>query len=129
MVDPCLLFRMAAIFLALKRRKVVQRSLTRQRIYWEVTNPLEVLREEEVVTRYRLSRDLIFELCGKVDYDLAPVSASQHALLTSLKVLTAFRFYVTGSIYTMGNVSSISRASVCRIVRDRGDRGSRQKFE
>ena len=85
----------------------------------EKSGQVEVLRDEEVVTRYRLSRGLIFELCGKVDYGLAPVSASRYALPTSLKVLTALRCYATGSIYTtMNDVSSIFRASVCSIVRE-----------
>lgn len=94
-----------------------QRRNPRPRIFRDRTKALEIMDDEELLMRYRLPRHCILELCDLLKPDLERPTSRSHALLVSTQVLTALRFYATGSFQRVdGDVHGISQASVSRIV-------------
>lgn len=91
----------------------------RERIFRDIDNPLDYLNDDAVVSKYRLSRPLIINLCNMFGDRLQRPTARSRALPVSLQVMVALRFYATGSFQAViGDVHNISRASVSRVISD-----------
>jgi hypothetical protein len=77
------------------------------------------MNDEEIVSKFRLPRHLVVELCQMMDNDLKRPTRRSQSLPTSLQVITALRFYATGNFQLVtADLHSISKSSVSRIVRD-----------
>ena len=59
---------MAAYLFLLRREN--RRHLNRERIFRDRKNPLDFMRDDEIVRKYRLDRRSILELCDLVNADL-----------------------------------------------------------
>jgi hypothetical protein len=102
---------------AMMLRRRAQRK--RERIFRDFTNPLDYLDKDAILSKYRLSRPLIFSLCNIVSDRLQRPTTRSRALPVSLQVMIALRFYATGSFQAViGDVHNISRSSVSRVIAD-----------
>lgn len=82
----------------------------RERIFSDIDNPLDNLNDDAIVSKYRLSRPLIINLCNMFEDILKRPTARSPALPVSLQVMVAFRFYATGSFQAViGDVHNISQ--------------------
>lgn len=98
---------------------MARRNLRRQRVFRDRSNPLDFMDERELISKYRLTRNVIVELCQLLEPHVRRVTARSQSLPVSLQVLVALRFFATGSFQAVnGDVHNISKASVCRVVRD-----------
>ncbi|KAL2099465.1 hypothetical protein ACEWY4_005945 [Coilia grayii] len=80
-------------------------------------NPLEVLPDEAIIRKFRLSRGQIMELLGVVHPHLVRRTRRSFALTPAVQLLAALRFYATGSYYeVLGDGLGLSRASLSRAV-------------
>lgn len=106
-------FRNMALILVLLENQ----SLRRQRVFRDRIQPLDFLHDEELISRYRLPRHCITELCETMTSDLQRPSMRSHALPVSTQVLVALRYYATGSMQRVaGDLHGISQPSVSRCV-------------
>ena len=94
-----------------------RRALRRQRIFRDRNNPLDYLPEEDIIQRYRLTRQLILQVCDMVRDDIERPTNRSSPLPVSLQVMVALRFYATGTFQSVvGDIHMISKASVSRTV-------------
>ena len=72
---------------------------------------------EEIVERFRLTRQLILELYDDIGYELEPLTRRNHAIPGMLQIFCTLRFYASGSFQAVvGDCVGIHRSSVCRII-------------
>ncbi|KAL2077820.1 hypothetical protein ACEWY4_027324 [Coilia grayii] len=80
-------------------------------------NPLEVLSDEAVVRKYRLTRAQIRELLQLVHPHLVRQTRRNFALTPAVQLLAALRFYASGSFFeVLGVCLGMSKASISRSV-------------
>ena len=104
---------MALILALLENRE----SLRKQRVFRDRIQPLDFMDDDELISRYRLPRHCIIELCDTMTNDLQRPSMRSHALPVSTQVLVALRYYATGSMQRVaGDLHGISQPSVSRCV-------------
>ena len=71
--------------------------------------------DEQMIKKYRLSREAIIDLIDDVHDDLAPATNRNHAIPPSLQVFLSLRVLATGSFQdVVSEGHGISKASVCR---------------
>lgn len=99
-------------------RRVVQRSLRRQRVFLDRQNPLENLRDDtDVRARFRFHRTTIYTIYGEIREYLQRPTHRSHSLPAMLVLLVALRYFAGGSFYMLlGDYVNISRASAQRCV-------------
>ena len=71
------------------------RNFRRQRIFRDCTNPLDYLREEDIIQKYRLNRVAIFYLIDPLKDYLDPPTRRSHAIPVHVQVLTALNYLST----------------------------------
>ena len=94
-------------------------NFRRQRIFIDRTNPLDYLREEDIIQKYRLNRVAIFYLIDSLKDYLDPPTRRSHAIPVHVQVLTALNYLSTGSFHRVVGDSQdiwLSQSSVTRIV-------------
>ena len=64
-------------------------------------NPLDCMQDDELIKKYRLNRNGIFELCQIVHYDLSHPTHRHNSLPTSLQLCIALRYYTSGSFLSV----------------------------
>jgi len=102
-----------ALLLALAQ----QQRLHKPRVFRDRTQPLDCMDDDELISRYRLPRMCITELCDLLATELQRTTARSCALPVSTQVLVALRFYATGSMQRVaGDLHGISQPSVSRCV-------------
>lgn len=80
-------------------------------------SPLDYLDDEEIIQKYRLNRQTIVDICGKLNEILSRRTRRSNALSVSTQVLAALRYFATGSFQAVtGDTLGISRFSVSRSV-------------
>ena len=73
--------------------------------------------EETFKRRYRMSKESFFELCRLLEGDLTPHQNNSRPLSIEKQLLTALRFYASGSFEAVnGDATGISQQSVSNIV-------------
>jgi len=77
---------------------LAQHSLRKARVFRDRTQPLDSLDDDELIARYRLPRTCIMELCDELTDELTRPTARSSALSVPTQVLTALRFFATGSM-------------------------------
>jgi len=106
-------FQKMALLLALAQ----QQRLHKPRVFRDRTQPLDCMDDDELISRYRLPRMCITELCDLLATELQRTTARSCALPVSTQVLVALRFYATGSMQRVaGDLHGISQPSVSRCV-------------
>ncbi|XP_052260994.1 putative nuclease HARBI1 [Dreissena polymorpha] len=92
-------------------RKVPIPRLFRERIV------LENLRDEDIVSRYRLSRGGIERLVVLIGEEIAPTCRRSHAIDPVTQILASLRYLAKGDFYSeVGDIHGISKSSFCRIL-------------
>ena len=90
------------------------RALRRERIFRDRENPLEVLTDEQLYSKFRFTRDGIYFLCANCD-GLEQITERSCALSTSLKILVGLRYLATGSFQNVvADTIRISQPTVSR---------------
>ena len=108
---------MAALFIALEHDEQHQRALRRERIFRDRSNPLDTFSDEEIINKYRLSRECIINLCETLNDELEWPTRRNYALPAHLQVLTALRFYASGSFQAVvGDTIGIHKSTVSRCI-------------
>lgn len=96
-----------------RRRDAVQRP----RVFRDRINPLDFLNDDEVLGRYRMSRNMIFELTDLLREDIEPRTGRSHSIPALHQVMCALRYYGTGNFQKVsGDLLGMSQPSVSRIV-------------
>ena len=83
------------------------RAMRRERSFCDRSDPLDAMSDEELISKYRLNRECIFNLVEELNDDLKSPTRRNYALLSYLQVLTALRFYGTGSFQAEQGVSRL----------------------
>lgn len=85
--------------------------------YYETEkNPLDFMSDDEIRSKYRLSRQCILDLCATVNQSLQHLRRS-HALPVSLQITISLRYFATGNFQAVNaDVHGISKATVSRCV-------------
>lgn len=97
----------------------LRRRRRQDRIFRDRDNPLGYETEEAIVSKYRLSRRIIIQLCQQFEYELKPLTLRSCALPVSLQIMVALRFFATGSFQAVvGDIHNISRQSVSYVLSD-----------
>ena len=92
-------------------------ALRRQRVFRDRNNPLDLYDDRDFFLRYRMTRGVALEVINLVEAQIAPTTSRSHAIPANLQVLTALRYYATGSFQrATEDIIGISQPSVCRIV-------------
>ncbi|KAL2085042.1 hypothetical protein ACEWY4_020560 [Coilia grayii] len=96
---------------------LMERAVRRERVFRDRNNPLEVYNDDEIISRFRLTREAILRLTDELEDVLGPTTARSHSIPALLQLCTALRFYATGSfLNTVGDTVGLSKASVSRVV-------------
>ena len=78
---------MAAIYVFLRRRR---QNIRRNRVFRDRDNPLDYTDDADIISKYRLSRPLILNLCQMFQNDLQRPTMRFHAFPVSLQIMVAF---------------------------------------
>nr|XP_034339477.1 putative nuclease HARBI1 [Crassostrea gigas] len=103
---------MAAILFTLAR----ERSLRRQRVFRDRTNPLDVFSDRELICRYRFPRRTIVDFIQQVDRRLSRPTNRSHPLPVSSMVLATLRVLSKGDFQSeAADIHGISQPSFSRM--------------
>ena len=106
-----------ALFLHLQNLQLNRRFMRRERIFRDRLNPLDAYDDQEIIARYRLSRQLIMRLYDAVGDELEPSTNRNNAIPGMLQIFIALRYYACGSYQAViGDSIGVHKSSVCRIV-------------
>ena len=82
-------------------------------------NPLDYTDDADIISKYRLSRPLILNLCQMFQNYLQRPTMRSHAFPVSLQIMVALRFYATGSFQQVNaDVHNISKGNISNITKD-----------
>ncbi|CAK5046569.1 unnamed protein product [Meloidogyne enterolobii] len=91
-----------------------EQTIKQNKIY----RPRKYFEEENFRERFRLDREQFEDFLSQISASLKPINSTNHAMSAKDKLLTALRFYATGSIYAViGDSHGPSKSSVCRSIR------------
>lgn len=106
---------MAAAYVYIQRRRKI-RSV---RIWRDYDNPLDYLDDESIVSKDRLTRHIIHNLCAILQNDLQWPTTRARALPVSLQIMIALRFYASDSFREIvADIQHISRQTVENALND-----------
>ena len=88
------------------------------RVIRDRDNPLDYLSDETFLQRFRLNRQLFYELLDMIDDRIVHQSNRNMAVSPALQLLSALRFYASGSFeQVVGDTVHIHKSTVCRIIK------------
>lgn len=106
---------MAAALLAIEEEN--RRAFRRERVFRDRENPLDVYNDEGLIKRFRMPRPLLLEVIDLIEDDISHPTRRSHALPSALQVLTALRFYATGSLQLVNaDTVRISQPTVSTVI-------------
>ena len=80
--------------------------------------PWEGFLDEELIKRYRFSRESILFIARLIEDEVRPLTRGNHAISTEQQLLIALRFFASGSfLQVIGDTHGYDKATVSRIVR------------
>ena len=80
-------------------------------------NPLDYMGDDELLNKFRMNRDTIFQICEELKDDLERPTKRNFSLPVSMQVTLALRFYATGSFQSViADSNGVSAMSVSRSV-------------
>ena len=87
------------------------------RVMRDRSNPLDFMRDDELIARYRLDRPAILDLCHDFNRYLERPTRRSQSLPVSLQILIALRYYATGTFLSMvGDGHTVGKMSVSRCI-------------
>ena len=89
---------MMALYLLLQRQ---HRRPIRPRVFSDRNNPLNYMGDNELLNKFRMSRDTIFQICEEIQDDLERPTKRNFSLPVSMQVTLALRFYATWSVLSV----------------------------
>ena len=93
-------------------------SMARQRVFRDLTDPLDCYDDLELVQRLRFSRSAISRVTELITHRLN-VTDRSHAAPTHLQVCVALQFFASGTFQIIcGDGVDVSQSSASRIIRD-----------
>ena len=96
-----------------------QRQQMERRLFRDRSNPLDFLSDEQVIKRYRLDRDSIFDLCDDFKNQLERPTNRSSSLPVSLQIMITLRYYASGSyLNVIGDAHGVSKMAVSRSITD-----------
>ncbi|XP_052271216.1 putative nuclease HARBI1 isoform X2 [Dreissena polymorpha] len=102
---------MAALF---PRRNARRRN---PRIFRDRPNYLNVLTEQEIQRKYRLSKTQIYTVHELIKDDISPQCNRSHPLSSMTKLLITLQFLAKSEFYSEGGMThGVSRSSVCKSI-------------
>ena len=103
---------MAVVYYHFRRRR--GQYLRRERVFRDIDNPIDYLDDDDIIAKYRLPRSN-----RRLYGDIKRPTLRSRSLSVSLQVMTALRFYATGSFQAVtADVHGLSRPSVSRVIND-----------
>ncbi|XP_064650925.1 putative nuclease HARBI1 [Lineus longissimus] len=95
-----------------------RRARRRERIFRDRMQPLDYYDDVDLMKRYRMPRHVLTEVIDLIRADVEHPTQRSHAIPATLQILTAIRFFATGSfqLATADMCGSISQPSTSRIV-------------
>ena len=110
-----------ALYLHIENIQIIHQQRLRvgkHRAFRDRLNPLDAYDDEEIIKRYRLSRQLIMNLYDQIGDQLEPSTNRNHAFQAMLHIFCALHYYACGSYQNVvGDSIGVHRSSVSRIVR------------
>ena len=96
----------------------VERAFRMERVFRDRVHPLEAYSEEELVKKYRFSREGILHIMGLVGEEAVNhATARNHALPALLQVMIALNYFATGAVFdSIATVHGVHRSSISRSV-------------
>lgn len=86
-------------------------------MFLDRNNALESMQDIDLINRYRFPRHVILDIVSKVDEYVARPTRRVHAIPTYIQVLVTLRYVAKADFFSeVGDLHSISRSSVCRII-------------
>ena len=80
-------------------------------------NPLDGLSDEELIAKYRLSRECILDLLEIITPDIQRTTHRTHAIQPIVQLTTALRFFAIGTFQReCGDIHGLSKSSVSRCI-------------
>ncbi|XP_023239457.1 uncharacterized protein LOC111638057 [Centruroides sculpturatus] len=80
-------------------------------------NELEQLDDYDFLCRYRLPKDSVRNLLGRIGHNLVSRSSKNYAMSPMEQLLLALRFYATGTFqFVVGDLNDLSQSSACRAI-------------
>ena len=74
---------------------------------------MDYMDDDELISRYRLPRECIFDLCDQLAAELQQSTLLSCALSVTTQILVALRFYATGSMQRVaGDLHGISQSAI-----------------
>ncbi|XP_064646148.1 putative nuclease HARBI1 [Lineus longissimus] len=94
-----------------------QRAIRRERVFRDRVHPLDEFNDDQLFRRYRLTRPIILEVIDLIGQDVEHPTRRSHAIPSTLQVLTALRYYATGSLQlATADMVHVSQPTVSRII-------------
>ncbi|XP_062597033.1 putative nuclease HARBI1 [Saccostrea cucullata] len=91
----------------------LRRALRREGVFRDRGQPLDMLDDVDLISRYRFPRRVLLELIDGVDAHLGPVTNRSHSIPTQLQVLCTLRYLAKGDFFSeVGDIHGISKSSL-----------------
>ena len=87
-------------------------SLSRQRVFRDRLNPLDVYNDVEFLSRYRVTKHIFVDLEEKISIFLHRSTIRSHPIVSSTQLAVALQFLATGSFQTVIITWDISALSL-----------------
>lgn len=92
-------------------------QIRRNRIFRDRLNPLDTYNDQEILSRYRMTRQCIMDVIDIVREDILNETNRSHALSVEQQTFAALRYYATGSFQLVtGDTLGLSQSSVSRSI-------------
>ena len=109
-----------ALFLAgqvLEADREIARNLRRQRIFRDVTNPLDLYDDDQLYARYRFDRPSILWLTDLIHDDIAAPTLRNRAILPVIQLCIFLRFLASGCFQSIvGDTFHVDKSTVSRKI-------------
>ena len=88
------MFKLCLVNFVLDENK---RRLPRPRIFRDRTNPLDIYDDVDLLSRFRVPRNIILEIIDHREEDISPATGRSLAIPAPLQVMRTLRIYDSGS--------------------------------
>ena len=110
---------MAAAFVVheVEEEEQVRRIWRRPRVFRDRLHPLDAYDDVELYQRYRCPRPVLLEIVDLLHDDVAHPTRRNHAVPACLQILSAIRYYATGSFQLVtADTVGLSQPTISRII-------------
>ena len=105
-----------AVFLRLQNLQQ-RRLIRRECVFRDRTHPLDTYDDDEMKSRYRLTRAMVLDLYELIRAELEPRTNRNHAIPGLLQLFCTLRYYACGSFQRIvGDGLGLHRSTVSRII-------------